>query len=138
MSAPVEHVVIEDPSGFALRCSCGQWAMLYRNAFGLDATEEHRKHVASATVREVAQLSIDERSSVPVRSLPADDVLVWATERRHGMRVHDPERAAADWPHVAADGERLTAGDARRGYVASFCAVCWPHPDDVAVRDVAE
>lgn len=69
------------------------------------------------------------------RSLPADDVLVWATERRHGMRVHDPEAE-----HIMSDtgGERLLAGDARRAYSASFCYVCWPHPDDVAVRDVAE
>jgi hypothetical protein len=74
---------------------------------------------------------INDRS-LPVRSLPADDDLVWTTERRHGMRVHDPERAAANWP---ADGERLTAGDARRSYAATFCYLCWPHPDDAAVRN---
>lgn len=39
--------------------------MLYRNSFGLDAAEMHRKHAAFP-----------------------DDMLVWVAERRRGMVVH--------------------------------------------------
>ena len=38
------HEATEDPSGLALRCSCGQWSMLFRNSLGLHAPYEHAQH----------------------------------------------------------------------------------------------
>lgn len=43
-----DHQAEEDPSGLAIRCSCGGWSMLYNNSFGLDATAEHQRHVAKS------------------------------------------------------------------------------------------
>lgn len=43
------HEAIEDPSGLALQCSCGTWAMLYRNSLGLNAGYEHAMHAYRAT-----------------------------------------------------------------------------------------
>jgi hypothetical protein len=41
------HEAVEAESGLGLQCSCGGWAMLYRNSFGADAATEHAKHAAS-------------------------------------------------------------------------------------------
>lgn len=40
----IRHEAIEEPSGLALQCSCGTWAMLFRNSLGLDAAYEHAQH----------------------------------------------------------------------------------------------
>lgn len=48
MDKTSEHQPVTDESGLALRCSCGSWAMLYRNSLGQDADTEHANHVTRA------------------------------------------------------------------------------------------
>jgi transcriptional regulator with XRE-family HTH domain len=64
--ADVAHDVTD--VGLALQCSCGQWSMLHRNSFGLDAYDEHARHVvrrqAVARTLDVAEATADKARAV--------------------------------------------------------------------------
>lgn len=49
---------VEDPDGLALRCPCGDWAMLFRNSLGQSAPLAHGRHVVRVMLDALADAGL--------------------------------------------------------------------------------